>query len=346
MKQKKTIGKNKRILCVLSVLLMLLSMVLVTVSAETPTHTHTYTDWQYNFGQHYKNCTDCDEIFFLEGHKGGNATCEENGKCSVCGYAYIEASEDYHVPDTSKWLVRAGMYHFHACTICGAHCDIEDHRWSPTVLSAGAKGHAYKCADCGAWDTIVAHEAGPTGTPNTDVVCKDCGYVITPAKTHEHKLTKVTKKEATCVEAGYEEHYTCSGCKDVFSDSKGTKKITKTEIAPLGHTASDVWGTDDQLHWRVCTTCNQVMIETQMVHELEDGICTTCGFEAAKAEDTTPVPTETEPTAAPLEQEGNKAKTPWWIPVLIGVCVVGMAVFTAMVVVIVILVIKLKKTKK
>ena len=342
MKQKKGTEMKKRMLCVFSVMVLLLCLVSATVSAETPSHTHVYTDWQYNFGQHYKHCTDCDEIFFLEGHKGGNPTCEDDGKCSVCGYAYIEASEDYHVPDTSKWVARVGMYHYHPCKLCGAHCDIEDHRWSPTVLSAGAEGHAYKCADCGAWDTIIAHEAGPTGTPDTDVVCKDCGYVITPAKSHTHKLTKVTKKEATCVEAGYVEHYTCDGCSDVFSDSKGTKKLTETAIAPLGHTVSDVWGTDEQLHWRVCTSCNQVMTETQMVHELENGICTTCGFD--NTENPAPAPAETEP--APQKQEGNKAKIPWWVPVLIGVCVVGMAFIVAMAVVIVILVIKLKKTKK
>ena len=334
------------------ILVLLLSLVLTAVCAEAvpaaSPHTHTYTDWQYNFGQHYKNCADCDEIFFLEAHKGGNATCEEDGTCSVCGYAYIAAGEEHHVPDTSKWVARVDMYHFHPCKICGAHCDIEDHRWSPTVLSAGAKGHAYKCADCGAWDTIVAHEAGPTGTPNTDVVCKDCGYVITPAKSHTHKLTKVAQKAATCTEPGNVEHYTCSGCKDVFSDSKGIKKIKETAIAPLGHTASDVWGVDDQLHWRVCTTCNQVMIETQMVHELENGICTTCAYEVATAEDTTPTPTETvpEPTPETEPQPQGEPTSTRWIPLLIGVCAVGAVIVAAMAVVIVILAIKLKKTKK
>ena len=158
----------------------------------------------------------------------------------------------------------------------------------------------------------------------------------------------MAQKAATCTEPGNVEHYTCSGCKDVFSDSKGIKKIKETAIAPLGHTASDVWGVDDQLHWRVCTTCNQVMIETQMVHELENGICTTCAYEVATAEDTTPTPTETvpEPTPETEPQPQGEPTSTRWIPLLIGLCVVGALVVSGLTVVIVILLLKLKKTKK
>lgn len=92
-----------------------------TFPALEDNHAHVYMDWSWNSGQHYKNCTGCDEIFFAEAHKGGVATCEKDGVCSVCGYAYIKASEEYHIPDTTKWVARGDMYHFHPCKLCGAH---------------------------------------------------------------------------------------------------------------------------------------------------------------------------------------------------------------------------------
>ena len=66
------------------------------------------------------------------------------------------------------------------------------------------------------------------------MVCKDCGYVLTPAKGHTHKLTKVDKKDATYTESGNTEYYTCDGCSELFADSEGTTAVTDTVIAPLG----------------------------------------------------------------------------------------------------------------
>lgn len=294
-------------------------------SATTPTtpaeHTHTYyDDWRYNAGQHYKNCTGCDDVFFVEAHKGGQATCEQDGVCTVCGYAYEKASEDKHVPDTSKWIARAERYHFHKCTICGAHCDIEDHRWSPKQHSVGAKGHAYQCADCKGYGTVSAHNPGPEATDTTPQTCKDCGYVIAPAKNHTHKLTKVEQIPATCTQPGKMEYYTCEGCAKLFADKDGKKEITEEtalELGALGHTASDDWKGDENHHWRVCTACNAVLEETKMAHEMENGKCTTCGYDGKL------IPEDTEPTVPGDGQGKEKPDLSWlWI---VAVAVAGLA---------------------
>jgi len=68
-------------------------------------HTHTPSDWRTNQIYHYKACTTCGEFLEQDDHSGGVATCCEKGKCTVCGYAYIEENEN-HTPDTSKWVAR------------------------------------------------------------------------------------------------------------------------------------------------------------------------------------------------------------------------------------------------
>ena len=160
------------------------------------------------------------------------------------------------------------------------------------------------------------------------MVCKDCGYIITPAKNHTHNLTKVAKKDATCIDPGNTEYYICDGCSDFFADSDGKTKITDTVIAPLGHTVSENWNFDETNHWRTCTVCNTVLTETQMGHEITGEKCTTCGYD-----NTTPVTdpgkepgTEPESTnSAPSEAipAGTQPQTqipaapkeeafPWW----------------------------------
>ena len=227
-------------------------------------HTHSVSDWRTTGAYHYKVCTTCGEFLEQEDHKGGVATCSQKGKCTVCGYAYIEENEK-HNPDTAKWTACGSLYHAHLCKDCGAHCDAQD------------------------------HVAGPAGTPDAAVVCKDCGYIITPAKNHTHKLTKVAKKAATCTAPGNVEYYTCNGCADVFADSEGKTKVTNTVIAPLGHKASDDWKKDNDNHWRICSVCNTVLAETKLAHEMVGGKCTSCGFEKT-AVSTTPA---TQPSAAP-----------------------------------------------
>ena len=261
----------------------------VTLKATAPAHTHTPSEWRTTGAYHYKACTTCGEFLEQEDHKGGVATCAEKGKCIVCGYEYIDVHEN-HTPDTSEWIARGDMYHYHACKLCGAHCDIGE------------------------------HVAGPAGTPDAAVVCKDCGYIITPAKDHVHNLTKVEKVDATCTEPGNVEYYTCDGCSDFFADSEGKTKLTDTVVAPLGHKVSDDWKHDENNHWRICTVCNEVLTETQMVHEINGGKCTTCNYDSNNPDNLPSDPAETTPiSTAPQQQDQGNSGMPWWVFLLIGV---------------------------
>ncbi len=303
-----------------------------------PEHTHTPSEWRTNQVYHYQVCTTCGDMLVDEDHTGGTATCVEKGICSICGYAYLDVTED-HVPDTSKWIARAEMYHYHACKLCNAHCDIEEHLWSPRYHEVNEKGHAYQCAHCKGYDIIYPHNPGPEATETTPQTCKDCGYIIAPAINHTHELRRAEAVAPTCTEPGNIEYYICDGCSCFFSDSEGSIKITDTAIAPLGHQLSEDWKHDENHHWRTCTVCNEVLIETKLTHEMESGKCTTCNYSEAEPENTPSDPTETTPTETPpTETTPNPTVTqpeedinngmPWWVILLIGLgsIVVGIAV--------------------
>lgn len=236
---------------------------------------HAEGSWSYNGTHHYKKCSRCKEV--IPGtnapHSGGNATCVEAAACEVCQYVYKNSNEN-HVPDT-KWTACGELYHAHLCRLCGAHCD------------------------------TAAHVPGPAATESQPQKCKDCGFILEPAKNHTHNLTKVEAKEPTCTQPGNKEHYTCDGCADVFADSAGKTVITDAILAPLGHKISESWSYDENFHWRICETCQIKLEETYMLHEGQEQ-CDTCGYVPGLV--TEPVPEETtqpatENTTEPAEED-------------------------------------------
>ena len=242
--------------------MVVLNYTFPTLSAtQSQPHTHTPDFWHYNIVDHYRYCTGCDAMLDVENHKGGTATCTEKAKCTVCGFAYGEVSDD--------------------------------HKWSPTYLYQVKEGHAWICADCKTHSQVEPHIAGPAGTPGAAVVCRDCGYIMEPAKDHVHKLTKVPAKDATCTEPGNPEYYTCNGCSKLFADAAGSKELSSATIAALGHEISDNWKLDKEYHWRICSRCSMVLEETKMVHEDtdKDGKCETCDYLLGDE-----IPEDTDPT--------------------------------------------------
>lgn len=248
---------------------------------------HQAGGWSYNGTHHYRKCTRCLEVIpgTTAAHSGGKATCVEKGKCTVCGYAYLPENED-HTPDT-KWTACASLYHAKLCTLCGAHCDPED------------------------------HVPGPAATETKPQTCKVCGYIIKPAKGHKHQLTRVAPKPATCMEEGNIEYYSCTGCNDCFTDAAAKNKIsdkTSVKIGALGHTASEDWSNNEQYHWRTCTVCKAELDETKMLHEEENGKCNTCGHTTVPGETTpdptTPAPTTPDPTTSEPPTSETKPGAP------------------------------------
>lgn len=115
-------------------------------------HTHTPSEWRADEDFHYKVCTGCEEPMEQENHRGGTATCAEEGKCVVCGYAYIEKSTN-HTPGPAATEKTPQK-----CTVCDyvitpiikpvhTHSLTLNSEVAPTCTSTGMKAY-YTCNGC------------------------------------------------------------------------------------------------------------------------------------------------------------------------------------------------------
>lgn len=80
---------------------------------------------------------------------------------------------------------------------------------------------------------------------------------------HQHNLTKVTKVEATCTEAGCETYYTCDGCEKIFKDFGATVELdAPVVIKATGHSIVGILGKEPTCtkegveNCYTCTECN------------------------------------------------------------------------------------------
>lgn len=305
-------------------------------------HVHTPSEWRTTQAYHYTVCTTCGEMLEQEDHLGGVSSCAEPMVCSVCGYAYKEPHEN-HTPDTSKWIARVDMYHFHACMFCGAHCDIEDHTWSPRYHVVDAGGHAYQCAVCKGYDTVHPHNPGPEATDTEPQTCKDCGYIIAPAKNHTHNLTKVEQIPATCTEDGTIEHYTCDGCSEFFADAEGKNPISDPAsmvLVALGHEQLGDWCVDADNHWKGCIRCAAVLNGDKQPHEDADGDgkCDVCLYAPGTAVPEGPAKPQDPGTTGPITQPGqdqdeDPPRKLSWLPIVLVVLVCFAAAVTVTVII-------------
>ena len=260
---------------------------------KIPALGHKAGSWTGNGTHHYKKCTVCMEVIpgTNAAHSGGTALCEKKAVCAVCNMTY-------------------GGY--------------GSHPYSTSFSPIGKEGHAHLCTgvNCDAHDTVKPHNPGPAATETAPQTCKDCGYILEPAKNHTHALTKVEEKEATCLTDGNVEYYTCSGCADWFLDAAGTTKLQdpQTVILPaLGHFTDD-WQQDADGHWYACKICGEILDEDRGFHIDVDlnQLCDICGYDLERTSATPPETTV--PTTEPVGT-GEPDKTPggnnWLVVVLV-----------------------------
>lgn len=231
---------------------------------------HKAGSWTGNATQHSQKCSLCQQMIpeTTGQHTGGEATCNQKAICTTCGMQYGQ---------------------------------LADHRWSPKRHAVDATGHAYQCADCKGYDTVIPHTPGPEATQKEPQVCTVCQYILKPADNHTHKLTKVEAVAATCVVSGNRDYYTCDGCSEWFWDEAGTKPIANrsdVQMEALGHFA-ERWSLDPEQHWQNCIVCSGEIAREEHRDQNEDGKCDVCENtsqgEAPAVQTEEPQQQETEP---------------------------------------------------
>lgn len=103
-----------------------------------------------------------------------------------------------------------------------------------------------------------------------------CGEV--EPETHTHSLALVSKKEATCTEAGYEAYYKCSGCDKLFSDKEGKNEISAPEAIAAAHKIEAVAKQDAtctvegyEAYYK-CSVCNTLFSDAEGKHTITAAI--------------------------------------------------------------------------
>jgi len=85
----------------------------------------------------------------------------------------------------------------------------------------------------------------------------DDEYTLTLKAPHEHDLTVVPAKDATCTEDGNIRHWVCSGCDVLFGDAEGKQTLTKEEVTLTDgeHSYYDGWVPAEDYHCHKCELC-------------------------------------------------------------------------------------------
>lgn len=226
----------------------------------------------------------------LVAHKGGEATCTKKAVCDVCGqeygdyasHQYVEKVADEYLKTPATCVAKAVYYK--SCSVCGQasdtdtfeHGEIADHNYDTTEWKSDKTGHWHACTVCGDKIDVAEHTSSGPATEDDSEVCTVCGYVITPALGHIHKLTLVEGVAATCTEDGSKAYYVCDGCGKWFEDATASVEITdhNSVIIKAAHISSD-WivdkaatETEKGSQHKECTVCGTIL-ETQEIPVLK-----------------------------------------------------------------------------
>ena len=174
------------------------------------------------------------------------------------------------------------------CGICGQDYygdhDLSHHNAVPHTCTADGTVEYWDCSVCGKKfsDPNVTNEITNIADPND------------PAR---HSLVKTDEKAPTCTDNGNRAYWTCTECRNIFSDDAGLNPTTLAEVtvSATGHTWSNDWSSDGTGHWHDCTNANCTITENNQkdgyaVHtpgadatETTPQTCDVCGYELAPA---------------------------------------------------------------
>ena len=185
----------------------------------------------------YWTCSECKKLFG-----------DDKGTTEITEEATVVAAKGHSLEKTeakAATCTEAGNTEYWTCTECKKL--FSDDKGTTEITAedtvVAAKGHSLEKTD--------AKDATCTEAGNTEYwTCSECEKLfgddkgtteITEAETvvaaKGHSLEKTDAKDATCTEDGNTEYWTCSECKKLFGDDKGTTEITveDTVVAAKGH---------------------------------------------------------------------------------------------------------------
>ena len=172
------------------------------------------------------------------------------------------------------------------CGICGQDYygdhDLSHHDAVPHTCTADGTVEYWDCSVCG------KKFSDPNGT-------NEITNIADPNDPARHSLVKTDEKAPTCTDDGNTAYWTCTECRNIFSDDAGLNPTTLADVTVFatGHTWSNDWSSDGTGHWHDCVNANCPITENNQkvgyaVHtpgadatETTPQTCDVCGYELA-----------------------------------------------------------------
>ncbi len=172
------------------------------------------------------------------------------------------------------------------CGICGQDYygdhDLSHHNAVPHTCTADGTVEYWECSVCG------KKFSDPNGTA-------EITNISDPNDPARHSLVKTDEKAPTCTDNGNRAYWTCTECRNIFSDDAGLNPTTLADVtvSATGHTWSNDWSSDGTGHWHDCVNANCPITENNQkvgyaVHtpgadatETTPQTCDVCGYELA-----------------------------------------------------------------
>ena len=174
------------------------------------------------------------------------------------------------------------------CGICGQDYygdhDLSHHNAAAHTCTADGTVEYWDCSVCG------KKFSDPNGTA-------EITNISDPNDPARHSLVKTDEKAPTCTDDGNRAYWTCTECRNIFSDDAGLNPTTLADVtvSATGHTWSNDWSSDGTGHWHDCVNANCPITENNQkvgyaVHtpgadatETTPQTCDVCGYELAPA---------------------------------------------------------------
>ena len=174
------------------------------------------------------------------------------------------------------------------CGICGQDYygdhDLSHHDAAAHTCTADGTVEYWDCSVCG------KKFSDPNGTA-------EITNISDPNDPARHSLVKTDEKAPTCTDNGNTAYWTCTECKNIFSDDAGLNQTTLADVTVFatGHTWSNDWSSDGTGHWHDCVNANCPITENNQkvgyaahtpgadATETTPQTCDVCGYELAPA---------------------------------------------------------------
>ena len=172
------------------------------------------------------------------------------------------------------------------CGICGQDYygdhDLSHHDAAAHTCTADGTVEYWDCSVCG------KKFSDPNGTA-------EITNISDPNDPARHSLVKTDEKAPTCTDNGNTAYWTCTECRNIFSDDAGLNPTTLADVTVFatGHTWSNDWSSDGTGHWHDCVNANCPITENNQkvgyaahtpgadATETTPQTCDVCGYELA-----------------------------------------------------------------